>query len=791
MYISMNWINDYVDLSGIETEELVKRFNLSTAEIEGFEEKGKNVQNVVFGKVLEIANHPESVKLHVLKVDVGDEILQIVCGAPNVRVGMVTAVCKVGGCVLAGKIKPTKLVGVESNGMCCAEEELGIGSDASGIMDIKEDVKIGQNIKEVWPIDDVVLEIDNKSLSNRPDLWGHYGFAREFAAIFDRPLKKVSVEDLSKYNDLKEVKIDIQTENCFRYSSVCVENIKAKTSPRTMAIRLNYAGMRDINLLADLTNYVMLDLGLPMHAFDNKIVGGIKVLSSDGETTMMTLEGEEHKPPKGATLICDETSEPVAIAGVKGGLKSGIGEETNSVLFEAAVFDSENIRKTARGIGLITDASQRYEKSLDPELTPLALARIVYLLKDIDKNAKVSSRLSDCYKKKYEKKVIDLDPKFISKIVGEEISKEFIVKTLKSLEFEVEENGEMLKIGVPTFRATKDVSIKEDLVEEVARLYGYDNIVPAPLAFDTVPQELIKSIEYEYETKLFLAQKYAANEIHSYLWNYEDFNKQHKINTKSHLTLLDSSNAGQSGIRSELLPTLLRCLDENKNNYADIRVFEIGRVVSGLDEENLAVENKKLAVLFASQNKSEKDLFTEIKTMIVDIAKNLMGVDVELDMGETVSYLHPVNSFRIKSRTDDYGYMGILHPETKKSIDKRFNVCLLEIDFEKLANTVVYSKKIKQVSKYQAVEIDYNVLVDDNMVYGDLVKKLVKFKSRIMTGYELVDIYENKETLGNKKSVTLRFGLVSMDHTLSGEEIENFRKEFEEYIKRAGLELRV
>lgn len=790
MFISMNWINDYVDLSGIKTEDLVSRFNLATAEIEDYEEKGKNIQNVVFGKILEVANHPESTKLHILKVDVGDEVLQIVCGAPNVRVGMVTAVCKVGGSVIAGKIKQTKLVGVDSCGMCCAESELGIGSDESGIMDIKEDVKIGQDIKEVWPIDDVVLEIDNKSLTNRPDLWGHYGLAREFAAIFDRPLKKMPVEDLSVYDKLPEVKINIETENCFRYSSVCADNITVKKSPREMAIRLNYAGMRDINLLADLTNYVMLDLGLPMHAFDNKIVKGINVVSSDGETVMTTLEGEEHKPPKGATLICDETKEPVAIAGVKGGLKSGISDDTNSVLFEAAVFDSSNIRKTARGIGLITDASQRYEKSLDPELTPVALSRIVYLLKNIDNGAKVSSKFSDCYKKKYDKITINLDPKFISKIVGTEISKEFTIKTLKSLEFEVEDNGDILKVGVPTFRATKDVSIKEDLVEEVARLYGYDNIEPKPLAFDTVPQELKKSVEYEYETKLFLAQKYDANEIHSYLWNYEDFNKQHKINTKSYLSLLDSSNAGQSGIRSELLPTLIRTLDENKNNYNDVRVFEIGRVVSGLDEQNLAIENKKLAVLLASQTKSEKDLFYEMKMLIVDVAKNLMGIDVELEQGETVPYLHPVNSFRIKSRTDDYGYMGILHPETKKAVDKRFNVCAMEIDFEKLANTVVYSKKIKQVSKYQSVEIDYNVLINEDEVYADLCKKLAKFKSKIMIGYNLIDVYENKEILKDKKSVTLRFNLASMDHTLSGEEIENFRKEFEEYVKRAGLELR-
>lgn len=790
MYISMNWINDYVDLSGIDTEEIVKRFNLSTAEIEGYEVKGEKIQNVVFGKVLEVQNHPESTHLHVLKVDVGDEVLQIVCGAPNVRAGMVTAVCKVGGSVIAGKIKPTKLVGVESNGMCCAEEELGIGSDDSGIMDIKEDVKIGQNIKEVWPIDDVVLEIDNKSLSNRPDLWGIYGLAREFSAIFKRPLKKMPMEDLSQYDNLPAVKINIDTLNCFRYSSVCVENVVVKKSTREMAIRLNYSGMRDINLLADLTNYVMLDLGLPMHAFDNQVVKGINVTSSDGNVVMTTLEGEEHTPPKGATLICDDSDEPVAIAGVKGGLKSGITDETNSVLFEAAVFDAENIRKTARGIGLITDASQRYEKTLDPELTPQALARIVYLLKSIDNGVQVSSRLSDCYKKKYDKKIIDLDPKFISKIVGEEISKEFIVNTLTDLEFVVKESGCILKVGVPTFRATKDVSIKEDLVEEVARLYGYDNIQPKPLAFDTAPQELIKAIEYEYQTKLFLAQKYGANELHSYLWNFDEFNKQYKINTNSYLSLLDSSNAGQSGIRSEMLPTMLRCLDENKNNYTDIRVFEIGRVVSGLDENNLAIENKKLAVLLASQKKTEAEMFFEMKTLIVDVAKNIMGIDIEIAEGDTVPYMHPVNSFRVKSRTNDYGYIGMLHPETNKLIDKRFSVCMLEIDFEKLANTVVYSRKIKQVSKYQAVEIDYNILVNENMKYCELVQKLSKFRMKILNGYELIDIYQNKDVLGNKKSVTLRFNLSSMDHTLSGEEIENFRKEFEEYIKRVGLELR-
>lgn len=790
MKVSINWIKDYVDLSGIETDELVKRFNLATAEIEDVEIKGEKIQNVVFGKVLKVENHPESNHLHVLKVDVGDEILQIVCGAPNVREGMVTAVCKVGGSVLAGKIKASKLVGIESQGMCCAEAELGIGADDDGIMDILEPVTIGEDIKNVWPIDDIVFEVDNKSLTNRPDLWGHYGLAREFSAIFDRPLKQMNVEDLNKFDSLKEIPIKIHTENCYRYSAISVDNITIKKSPREMAIRLNYAGMRDINLLADLTNYVMLDLGLPMHAFDNKIVDGINVIESDENTTMLTLEGEEHKLPANALVIADKNNEPVAIAGIKGGLKSGISDETNSVLFEAAVFDYATIRKTSRAIGLITDASQRYEKSLDPELTTKALARIVYLLTQIDGGVKVSSRLSDCYNKHFDNVQITFDPAFIGKIVGEEISKEFIVKTLKALEFGVSEKNGNLVVDVPTFRATKDISIKEDLVEEVTRLYGYDNIQPRALCFDCTPQTVINSIEYEYDTKLLLAEKYKANEIHSYLWNYEDFNKQNHIDMKSYVSLMDSSNAGQSGIRSELVPTLLRTLDENKNLYSDVRVFEIGRVVSGLEEDKHAIENKKLAVLFASQTKSEFELFTELKTAIVDIAKNIVGIDVYLEEADCVSYMHPVNSFKVVARQGEYGQIGILHPTVKKSIDKRFNVAILEIDFEKLANTKPFAKKIKNVSKYQAVEVDYNILCDENMKYAELSKLLAKFKCKIVSGYELVDVYENKETLGNKKSMTIEFTLSSFDHTLSGEEIEKFRVEFEEYLKKNNLEIR-
>ena len=789
MKISLNWIKDYVDLEGISTEEIVKRFNLSTAEIENVEYMGAKTHGVVFGKIVEVKNHPTNVHWHILKVDVGSKVLQIVCGAPNVRLGMTTCVATDGASVNGYKISVAKRGDIESQGMCCSAAELGIGTDDEGIMDLVGDYPIGEDIKKVWPVDDIVLEIDNKTLTNRPDLWGHYGMAREFAVIFDRPLKELPVCDLKKYENLNRIKVNVESKNCYRYSAISAENISVKTSPDYIKMRLNYCGMRDINLLADLTNYVMLDVGLPMHAFDNKIVKGINVLDAKANTKMLTLEGEEHELPEGAVVICDQNKEPVAVAGIKGGLKSGITDETNSVLFEAAVFEATAIRKTSRKIGLVTDASIRYEKSLDPEKTPVALARMIYLLGKIDKGAKVSSAFCDNYKYHYPKIEIRIEPKFISKIIGENVEDEKIKKILQGLGFGIKKKGNEFVVEVPSYRSTKDISIKEDLVEEVARIFGYDNIKPEPLMFEAVPVALKREVELEYEAKKYLAEKYNATEVHSYIWNYAEFCKQHKIEHPSYIKLMDSSNSGQDSIRSMMAPTMLKFFEENRNALSDIRIFEIGRVVTGLDENNLAIEQKHLCLLLASQTKTEEELFYEMKKIIVDLAKTVVGLDVELKNGETNSYYHPINSARIVSRTDDFGEMGILHPITNKSIDKRFSVCLMEIDFAKLANAKVYYKKPRALSKYQQVEMDFNFLVDKDMPYGQFETTMNKYRNKISNGFSLIDIYYDK-AFEDKKSITIRYELGAFDHTLSGEELDKFRSELIAHASKNNIVLR-
>lgn len=773
MKISINWIKEFVNLDGIEPDELVKRFNLSTAEIEGVEYKGKDTYGVVFGKVLEVKNHPESKKLHILTVDVKDKKLQIVCGAPNVREGMVTCVATVGGCVCGHKIGSAKLAGVESNGMCCSAFELGIGADDEGIMDITENVPVGVDIKQVLPVDDVVFEIDNKTLTNRPDLWGHYGLAREFSAIFNRKLKDLKVIDLSKFDGLKKLHIKNNSKNCYRYGGISVDNVTVKKSPLAMAIRLYYTGMRDINLLADITNYVMLEIGQPMHAFDHDVVKGIEIIEAKKGDKLLTLEGEEHEIIEGAVVIADDKKVPVAIAGIKGGLKASISDNTTNVLFESATFDAVSVRKTSRAIGLVTDASQRYEKSLDPEMVPVALGRILEILRKIDKNIVVTSSFTDVYTKKYEKPIIKINEEFVSNRIGEKVSTKQIIKILNSLGFETRLDGDDIYASVPSYRATKDVSMNEDLVEEIARMYGYDNIKPKPLAFEPVPTTLNKAVKEEYEVKKLLASKYNGVEVHSYIWNYQDFNEAHFIDSKSVVRLQDSTNAGQSGIRSELLPTMLKVVYENRNHQSDIRVFEVGRVAESLNEENLVNEEKRLAVVFASQTKSDESLFEELKQFIFDYAKNNLAIDIVLKLGEIRSFMHPYNTFRVTSREGDYGYMGVLHPKVKNSIDKRLNIVCMEINFGLLSSKEGYFKKAKVPFKYQSVNLDISVLVPKTMLYGELEQILNKYKSKISSGYSLKEIYEN-DSLGENKSVTITYELCGRDHTLDGTEIDEF-----------------
>lgn len=784
MYISLNWIKDFVDLSGIENQELVKRFLLSTAEIEDVIYKGSDIKSVVLARIESVENHPNSEKLHILKVNNGHELVQVVCGAPNVRVGMVTAFAQLGGMVCGHKIGKAKLAGIESFGMCCSEAELGIGSDDDGIMDIVTDLPIGTDIKDAYPVDDIILEIDNKSLTNRPDLWGHYGIAREFSCIFNRELKALDKEDLSKYSNLQSISINVEDENCYRYSGITVDNVTKHKSDMATKIRLNYCGMRDINLLADMTNYLMLELGQPMHAFDNSIVKGIVVKSAEGKTKMLTLEDEEHEIPKGATLICNENNEPVAIAGIKGGKLSGINENTTSLLLESACFDATSIRKTSSAIGLKTDASQRYEKSLDPEMTTTAIARLVYLLKNQCPDMKVTSSLSDVYNKKYPEIDIDITYDFINKRIGANVSKDQVKNILNGLGFGLTEVENGLKVSVPSYRRTKDISIKEDLIEEIARMYGYDNIQEKTLNFEIQTSERDLN---EYNTKYLLASKYGLSEVHSHIWNFADFNQSVGIENQTYVSLVDASNSGQSGIRSTLAPTLVKFFNENKNNFAEIGMFEIGRVADGLNEDKTAIEKNKLAILYAKQKGDEKEVYFNLKKYLDDICKTVLKVEYKLDLNvETSSLYNPVNSVSIVT-DEKIGEFGLISPVILQKIDKKWTVGLLEVDFEKLAKGEKITNKVAKVSKYQSVSLDFTFNVPENILYSDIENIIKNFKAKLNMTYTLKDIYKKE---GQLDAWTFNFVIAANDRTLTSADIEKFSNRLVQTMKDNNIELK-
>ncbi|MBR5953426.1 MAG: phenylalanine--tRNA ligase subunit beta, partial [Pseudobutyrivibrio sp.] len=452
MFISMNWISDFVDLSGLDKMDLIAKFSLSTAEVENdIFHKGEDLSGVVVAEIKSVEEHPESKKLHLLKVDAGDgKLTDVVCGAPNVRVGMKTAFAKVGAQIGDITIAPRPLAGFDSFGMCCSEKEIGISDNNDGIMDILEDVANGTDIKDLYEIDDIIFEVDNKSLTNRPDLWGHYGIAREFATIAKRPLKELPTIDLSQYDNLEKIDLKIEDELCQRYSSIKVENVEKNVAPMNMRIRLYYCGMRGINLLTDLTNYLMLEMGQPMHAFDSRKVGKIRIKRFDKPFTFTTLDGVERNIDENTLMICNDNT-PVAIAGIMGGLDSEIVDDTTTLTLESATFNAASIRKSAVRLAHRTDASARYEKSLDPEMTTVAIARFMKLLLEIDPGVKVVSALTDEYAFHYPKVALDFDKAFVDKYTGIQITNEHIVDTLTALGFGVTQDGDNFHVDVPSY----------------------------------------------------------------------------------------------------------------------------------------------------------------------------------------------------------------------------------------------------------------------------------------------------------------------------------------------------
>ena len=788
MFLSMNWISDFVDLSGLDKVELINRFSLSTAEVENeIFYKGKDLSGIVVAEIKSVENHPESKKLHLLKVDAGgEELVDVVCGAPNVRVGMKTAFAKVGAKIGEIEISPRKLAGYTSNGMCCGEAEIGISDDNSGIMEITDDVANGTDLKDIYEIEDIVFEVDNKSLTNRPDLWGHYGIAREFASLAGRPLKPLDVDDLTKYDALPKVDMKIEDKLCYRYSCLQFENIKRAVSPVNMRIRLYYCGMRAINFLADLTNYLMLEMGQPMHAFDSRKVGAIRVKRFSEPFSFTTLDEVERNIDENTLMICNGDT-PVAIAGIMGGLDSEIVEDTTTLTLESATFDAVSIRKSSVRLGHRTDASQRYEKSLDPELTVPAIARFVKLLKTYDCNVEVVSSLTDEYAYRYDTVTLSFDKAFVDRYTGIEISNDTIVKTLTSLGFEVELNGDCFKVVVPSWRATKDVTIKADIIEEITRIYGYDNFEIHTTRSPLYPVRPDAVKRDEEKLKDMLVKRYNLHELHSYVWQYADEQNALGIPVEDNLKLSGATNPNIETIRRSLIPTQLCQVRTNVGYAPEFGIFEIGRAVEGVDGNNLAVEKKNLAITLYSKVKDIKTLYFELRDILATATDDLKHKTLGFVPTQPAHvYEHPVNLNEITLDGEVIGKIGIVHPVVNKKIDKKANIVFAEIDMKKFSECENASIKYQEPSKFPPMTYDLSLELGKNDLFSSLRETWEGIADELLRSTKIVDTYDTEFI----HSITVRFEFGSNERTLSSAEIQDIMDKIIANLNNIGVKLR-
>ena len=766
MFLSMNWISDFVDLSGLDKMELIRKFSLSTAEVENeIFFKGSDFSGIVVAEIKEVENHPKSEKLHLLKVDIGEaELVDVVCGAPNVRVGMKTAFAKVGARLGEIEIAPRPLAGFMSNGMCCSEKEIGISDDNSGIMDILEDVKNGTDLKDLYEIDDIVFEVDNKSLTNRPDLWGHYGIAREFASLAGRELKPLPQVDLTKYDNLPKVDLKIEDTLCQRYSCLQVANIKKNVSPVNMRIRLYYCGMRGINLLADLTNYLMLEMGQPMHAFDSRKVEKIRIKRFSEPFTFQTLDGIDRNIDENTLMICNDNI-PVAIAGIMGGLDSEIVEDTTTLTLESATFNAASIRKSTVRLAHRTDASNRYEKCLDPEMTVPAIARFVNLLMEIDPEAQVVSALTDEYAFKYPDVTLDFDKAFIDKYTGIEIPNDTIVNTLNSLGFKASNNGDNFTVEVPSWRATKDVTIKADIVEEITRIYGYDNFDIHTASAPLYPVRAKTEKTVEDRIKDMLVHRYSLHELHSYVWQYFDEYKDLGIDIEENIKLSGATNPNMETIRKSIIPTQLCQVKTNTGFAPDFGVFEIGRTVNGLKADGMCDERKKLCVTLFSKTKSLETLYIELATMLSVISDNIKHKALTFTpMDATLSYEHPRNLNEISCDGVVLGKIGVVHPTVSKKIDKKASIVFAEIDVPMFSELTDAGIHYEEPSKFPNMEIDLSFVSE---TFAPIGKAIENANCPLIKKVEVTDTYRDE----NGKSITTRITFSNPERTLTTEEV--------------------
>ncbi|MCL2154113.1 MAG: phenylalanine--tRNA ligase subunit beta [Leptospirales bacterium] len=797
MWISLKIIGKMVDISDLSPEAIADRLTMSTAEIEKIEYIKDFFKTIYTAKLISVEPHPNADKLTLCTVDTGSEKVKVVCGATNHRAGDIVALA-LPGTKFSEEfiIKKAKIRGIESNGMLCSERELGISDNQEGILIFPGSINIGKPLSEIfsdWV--DTRLLIDNKSITHRPDLWGHEGFAREIAGLFGRKFKKAVdrsiVADLINKDNLKVTIKDIEAGP--RYSALVMKNIKIGQSPDWLKAAVSAIGMRPINNIVDITNYVMAEIGEPLHAFDRRKLKGDEIIvrfaSKDEKIT--TLDGKSHNLTAEDIVIAD-TSSAIALAGVMGGGNSEVDENTSEIVLEAATFNPVNIRKTAQRFDSRTEAAMRFEKSLSPEITVDALARCYELIKEIIPGTEAISGIVDDYPTPIKEAEIEVLTEYIRKRVGHDISDNDIIKTLTALQYEVKSDNGKLNIKAPHFRSTKDISMKDDIVEEVGRVFGYNNIMPAPPLVTCEPPVKNLFRFFERDVKNILATSFGMTEVMAYSFTSEDTLNALKINDNKELRLRNPLSVEIDRLRRSLIPGMIQFINYNQKFSDSFDIFEVGRVYLKDDRtsKELAQENFRTAgVVFI--RKPKDPIFFEAKTIAAGLLEKLRIKNYKLipEMNSLPPYAHPGRSMKVEVDGKSIGLIFEIHPETIEVFELDGKAAMFDLDLDALFKAEKRPVKFKELQKYPEVPFEISVL-SDKKTYSEDILKIVKSIDKKIVEARVISIYEGLPLPADKKSVSIKTIFASNEKTLEPAEIDELQKRIISALGKNGYTLR-
>lgn len=799
MKISLNWLKKYIDIPDTVTpEQLARDITRCSAEVESIEKEGPLLDKVVVGTILKCTDHSNADSLKVCEVDVGQDVsYTIVCGGSNLKKGQRVAVALPGAYVQwhgegdPVEVKKIKIRGIESNGMICASDEIGLAdlypaSDQKHILDLDEyniAASVGDSLRTVLGYTDTIFDIDNKTLSNRPDLWGHYGFAREVATIIDVPFKGMPIPDF----DMGEEAIPVQIDNytlCTRYMGVAMESVSIQESPAWLKHELEKIGIRPINTIVDITNYVMADLGQPLHAFDlDQINGSIHVRNAQDKEKVTLLDDSVIELDSEMLVIADD-SQVLALAGIMGGLSSAVTDKTNRIFIECAHFDATNIRHTSTKVGVRSDSSSRFEKSLDPLALDRVLKHVVNLVKKVSPNAQVFSKVIDQKRELPEQINLFLHFDDVGRILGTDLIKpEFIEKTLLSLGFTIEKEDAGWKLGVPSWRATKDITIVEDVVEEILRIFGYDAIqAKSPNMPLEIPQRSIYR-DTERKIKSLCSSRFGMNETYTYSFISKDLIEKCGDSTELFYELENPVAYTTPFLRRTLLQPLIETVYENLKHYNDVRIFEIGRVfdkekegqyhVSIDSKDLLPAQPYKCAGAISLENADTP--FYDIKNVALGMLKQL-HVPYILKVVEAdglMPWMHPMRTVEVWALNDFIGVITELHPSVAHTFGISQRVGLFEFDMKALIEHMEEASKYQQTSMYPEIKLDISCVIDAGVYWQDIVNVMKEKKADIIKSIKLIDIFEDdKYKAEGKKSLTLRVAYQSHERTLEQEEVQ-------------------